>query len=88
MDVVPDFGGVAATEDIEQIVGALLTITLITSVLTLVISATIWAIAIAHGNHHAAARARTGALVALAASALAGAAAAWTMWLIDLGSGL
>ena len=88
VDVVPDFDGVAATEDLEQIIGALLTITLITAVLTLIISATIWALAIAHGNHHTAGRARTGTLVALAGAALAGAAAAWATWLIDLGSSL
>ncbi|SDU77184.1 DUF6112 family protein [Jiangella alkaliphila] len=88
VDVVPDFGGVAATEDLEQIIGALLTITIITAVLTLIASAAIWAIAVAHGNHQAAARARTGTLVALAAATLAGAAVAWTNWLIDLGSSL
>ncbi|SEE47804.1 DUF6112 family protein [Jiangella alba] len=86
--VVPDFGSVAATDDLEQIIGALLMITLITAVLTLIVSAVIWALAIAHGNHHTAARARTGTLVALAGAALAGAATAWTNWLIDLGAAL
>ena len=66
----------------------LLTIVLITAVLMLIVSAIMWAIAAANGNYSAAAKGRTGVLVALGTAVLAGAGVAWLNWLIDLGQQL
>ncbi len=88
MGVFPDFGGLGGISDLRAVVGALLTFVLIAAVLVLIISAIIWAIATAHGNHASAGKARTGVLVALGAAALAGSGVAWMNWLINLGQQL
>ena len=88
MDVFPDFGAVGAATELRQIVGALLMFVLITAVLMLIVCAIVWAIASAHGNHQTATRARTGLLVAVGATTLAGAGVAWLNFLLDVGSGL
>lgn len=85
MDVFPDFGGIGGIDDLRAVIGALLTFVLITSVLMLIVSAIIWAIAAANGNYNAAGKGRTGVLVALGTAILAGAGVAWMNWLIDLG---
>ena len=54
----------------------------------LIVCAIVWAIASAHGNHHAATRARTGLWVAVGAAALAGAGVAWLNFLVDVGTRL
>ena len=88
MDVFPDFGGVGGAADLRAIVGALLMFVLVTAVLMLIVCAIVWAIASAHGNHHAATRARTGLWVAVGAAALAGAGVAWLNFLLDVGTRL
>lgn len=88
MDVFPDFGGVGGAADLRAIVGALLMFVLVTAVLMLIVCAIVWAIASAHGNHHAATRARTGLWVAVGAAALAGAGVAWLNFLVDVGTRL
>ena len=88
MDVFPDFGGVGGAADLRAIVGALLMFVLVTAVLMLIVCAIVWAIASAHGNHHAATRARTGLWVAVGAAALAGAGVAWLNFLLDVGTQL
>lgn len=88
MDVFPDFGGVGGTTELRAIVGALLMFVLITAVLMLAVCAIIWAIASSTGNYQAATKARTGLLVALGASALAGAGVAWLNFLLDVGTQL
>ena len=88
MDVFPDFGGVGGAADLRSIVGALLMFVLVTAVLMLIVCAIVWAIASAHGNHHAATRARTGLWVAVGAAALAGAGVAWLNFLVDVGTRL
>lgn len=85
MDVFPDFDGLAGIDDLRAVIGALLTLVLITSVLMLIVCAIIWAIAAANGNSSAAGKGRTGVLVALGTAILAGAGVAWMNWLIDLG---
>jgi len=77
MDVFPDFGGIGGIDDLRAVIGALLTFVLITSVLMLIVSAIIWAIAAANGNYSAAGKARTGVLVALGAAIVAGGGVAW-----------
>lgn len=65
VDVFPDFDAVGGRDTIMQALGALLTVVLIFSVLMLLVSAIVWAVAAVHGNQQAASQARTGALVAL-----------------------
>ena len=88
MDVFPDFGAVGGASELKNVVGALLTFVLITAVLMMIISGVTWALASAHGNFHAATRARLGLWVACGAAALAGAGVAWVNFLLGIGSGL
>ena len=88
MDVFPDFGGVGGAAELRSIVGALLMFVLVTAVLMLIVCAIVWAVASAHGNHHAATRARTSLWVAVGAAALAGAGVAWLNFLLDVGTRL
>ncbi len=88
MDVFPDFGGVAGATELRSVVGALLMFVLIAAVLMLIVCAIVWAVSSAHGNYHAATRARTGLWVAVGAAALAGAGVAWLNFLLDVGTRL
>jgi hypothetical protein len=88
MDVFPDFGAVGGAEELQNIVGALLTFVLIISVLMMIITGVTWALASANGNFQTAVRARTGLWVACGAAALAGAGVAWVNFLIGIGSTL
>lgn len=81
----PDFDGLGGIDDLREVIGALLMFVLITSVLMLIVSAIVWAVAAANGNYSAAGKGRTGVLVALGAAVLAGGGVAWLNWLIDLG---
>lgn len=86
--IFPDFEALGGTETLRTVIGALLSLVLITSVLMLIVSAIVWAIATSNGNYRAAGKGRTGVLVALGAAVLAGAGMAWMNWLIDLGGRL
>ena len=88
MDVFPDFDGLGGIGDLRAVIGALLTFVLIIAVLMLIVSAIVWAIAAANGNHAIASKGRTGVLVALGAAVLAGGGVAWMNWLIALGDQL
>lgn len=88
MDVFPDFGGVGGSGELRSIVGALLMFVLIIAVLMLIVCATVWAVASAHGNYQAATKARTGLWVAVGAAALAGAGVAWLNFLLGVGAQL
>ncbi len=81
MNVFPDFDGLGGIGDLRAVIGALLTFVLI-------VSAIVWAIAAANGNHVMAGKGRTGVLVALGAAVLAGGGVAWMNWLIALGDQL
>ena len=88
MDVFPDFDGLGGIGDLRAVIGALLTFVLIVAVLMLIVSAIVWAIAAANGNHAIASKGRTGVLVALGAAVLAGGGVAWMNWLIAPGDQL
>ena len=88
MDVFPDFDGLGGIGDLRAVIGARLTFVLIVAVLMLIVSAIVWAIAAANGNHAIASKGRTGVLVALGAAVLAGGGVAWMNWLIALGDQL
>ncbi len=84
----PDFDVVAGATDLTEIVGALLTYGLLIAVLMLLVCAAGWALGSATGSWQAAARAKSGVLVALAGSVLLGGALGWANWLLDLGATL
>ena len=58
------------------------------AVLTLLVSATIWAVAAHTGNPYTAQKARIGVFVALGTAALAGAGIAWANFLLTIGDRL
>ena len=84
---MPDFGAVEGT-GLYTVVGALLTVALITAVATLITCGVWWAIALHSANWHQAARARFGVLLSLGGAALTGSAIALADWLMSLGIGL
>ena len=88
IDIDPNSSGLPGIDQLRIIVGAVMTVGLILSVLALIVSAIIWAIATAHGNYATASKGRTGVLVAVGAAALAGGGVAWMTWLLNLGQQL
>lgn len=88
MDIFPDFGAVGGAEELQSVVGALLTFVLIIAVLMMIISGVTWALASANGHFQTATRARIGLWVACGAAALAGGGVAWVNFLLDVGSTL
>ncbi|MCH3973634.1 DUF6112 family protein [Bifidobacterium tibiigranuli] len=88
MNVFPDFNGLTGIGRLRDVVGALLTITLIASVATLVVSGIVWAFGVSTGNYRLASRGRTGVLVALGVAVLAGGGVALLNWLIGIGNKL
>lgn len=88
MNVFPDFSGLTGIDGLRDVVGALLTITLIASVAALVVSGVAWAFGASSGNYQLASRGRTGVLVALGVAVLAGGGVALLNWLISVGDQL
>ena len=88
MDIFPAFGAVGGAEELQSIVGALLTFVLIIAVLMMITSGVTWALASANGNFQTATRARIGLWVACGAAALAGSGVAWVNFLLGVGSTL
>lgn len=87
-DVAPDFGAVNDVTELSEVVGALMTVTLIVAVLMLIVSAVIWAIAHTTGNYQNIARGKAGVLVAIGGGICAGGALAWLRFLLDTGGTL
>lgn len=83
--IAPNLGAVMSS-GLGDVVGALLTITLVVAVCLLIVCAVTWAIGTGSGAWQATARARAGVLVALGGATLAGGALAWTNWLLDTGA--
>ena len=88
MNVFPDFSGLTGIDGLRDVVGSLLTITLIASVAALVVSGVAWAFGASSGNYQLASRGRTGVLVALGVAVLAGGSVALLNWLIGVGDQL
>lgn len=88
MNIFPDFGSLTGIDSLRDVVGALLTITLIAAVAALVVSGIVWAFGISTGNYQLASRGRTGVLVALGVTVLAGGGVALLNWLIGVGDQL
>lgn len=87
-DVTPDFGAVAASGELGQIIGALMTIVLVFSVMMLLISAAAWAVSASAGNYQGASRGRMGVLVSVLTALIAGGGIAWANFLIATGESL
>ena len=88
IDIDPNGTGLPGIEQLRIIVGAVMTVGLILSVLALIVSAIVWAIATAHGNYATASKGRIGVLVSVGAAVLAGGGVAWMNWLLNLGQQL
>ncbi|KFI81933.1 DUF6112 family protein [Bifidobacterium psychraerophilum] len=88
MNVFPDFGGLSGIDSLKDVVGALLTITLIAAVAALVVSGVVWAFGVSTGNYRLASRGRTAVLVALGVAVMAGGGVALLNWLIGVGDQL
>lgn len=88
MNIFPDFGSLTGMDSLRDVVGALLTITLIAAVAALVVSGVAWAFGASSGNYQLASRGRTGVLVALGVAVLAGGGVALLNWLISVGDQL
>jgi steroid 5-alpha reductase family enzyme len=86
--VYPNIGAVGDQSTLVEVIGALLTITLIVACLMLIVCAAAWALAAAHGNYQSVTKARSGVLVALGGAALAGSGVAWMNFLLHLGNTL
>ena len=86
--VGPDFGAVGGASKLRAIVGALLTYSLIVSVLMVVVCAATWAIGSSNGSWQTASKGKVGLFVALGGAVLTGGALAWANWLLDLGATL
>lgn len=84
-EVSPDFGAVAAADELHAVIGALMTAVLILAVLMLIVSAVSWAIASATGNYQGLSRARMGVLISVLTAIAAGAGIAWANFLISTG---
>lgn len=83
--VHPNVNGVGGAAQLKAVIGALMMIVLIAAVLMIVVCSAAWAVSSSHGNYHAAAKARTGLLVAIGAAALDGAAITWMNFLLHIG---
>ncbi len=83
--VYPNFNGVGGADQLDTVIGALMTIVLVVAVLMMVACAAVWALASSHGNYQTAGKARAGLLVAIGAAALDGAGIAWMNFLLHIG---
>ena len=87
-NVTPDFGAVGASDELGQIIGALITLVLVLSVMMLLISAAAWAVSASAGNYQGAARGRMGVIVAVLTALIAGGGIAWANFLLATGEQL
>ena len=76
VNVQPNSTGLPGISELQNIVGALLTVALIASLAGLALSATLWAVANHSANPVLAGRGRTGVLVSFVAAGLTGGAVA------------
>ncbi|GAB4086384.1 hypothetical protein GCM10028784_30140 [Myceligenerans cantabricum] len=85
IDIDPNTDGLPGITQLEEIVGAIMTIGLILAVLALIVSAIVWAFGSNSSNPHLASRGKSGILIAAAAALLCGAAVALVNFGWDLG---
>ena len=73
INISPNSDGLPGIQQLRSIVGASMTIGLILAVLTLIISAIVWALGANSSNPHLAGRGKLGVLVAVGAAIVCGA---------------
>lgn len=88
IDVTPNTNGLPGIAQLQQVVGATMTVGLVLSVLALILAAIVWALGSNSSNPHMASRGKTGILVALGAAAVCGASVAAINFAWDLGQGI
>lgn len=88
MNISPNTTGLPGISELQNIVGALLTLGLIAAVAGLVLSAMVWAVASHSGNVHLVGRAKSGVLVSAAAAMLTGGAVALISFFSHAGAAL
>ncbi|MFV0433847.1 MAG: DUF6112 family protein [Leucobacter sp.] len=74
IDIDPNSSGLPGIDQLQLIVGAVITFGLILSVLALIISAVVWGFGANSSNPHLAGRGKVGVLISCAAAVLCGAA--------------
>jgi hypothetical protein len=73
IDIDPNSNGLPGISELQKIVGASMTVGLVLAVLSLIISAIVWALGANSSNPHLAGRGKLGVLVALGAAIVCGA---------------
>lgn len=76
ISITPNSTGLPGIAQLQQIVGAVMTVGLILSVLALIIAAIVWGFGASSSNPHLASRGKLGVLVACGAAIICGAAVA------------
>lgn len=74
IDITPNADGLPGIAQLQDVVGALMTVGLVLSVLAVIIAAIVWAFGANSSNPHLASRGKTGVLVGLGAALICGAA--------------
>jgi hypothetical protein len=85
ISIDPNDSGLPGIEQLNEIVGALMTVGLICAVLGMIISAIVWALGANSSNPQLAGRGKTGVLVALGAAIICGASVAAVTFFWDVG---
>ena len=88
VNVSPNTNGLPGINELQTLVGALLTVGLIAALAGLAISASLWAVGNHASNPHMSGRGKTGVLVSFVAAALTGGAVALINFFATAGSHL
>ncbi|WP_454857640.1 DUF6112 family protein [Promicromonospora soli] len=73
INIKPNADGLPGISELEDLVGAIMTVGLVLSVLAVIIAAIVWAFGANSSNPHMASRGKTGVLVGLGAALICGA---------------
>ena len=73
INIKPNADGLPGIPELEDLVGAIMTVGLVLSVLAVIIAAIVWAFGANSSNPHMASRGKTGVLVGLGAALICGA---------------
>lgn len=73
INIKPNTDGLPGIAELEDLVGAIMTVGLVLSVLAVIIAAIVWAFGANSSNPHMASRGKTGVLVGLGAALICGA---------------
>lgn len=85
INIDPNTSGLPGIDQLRTIVGAVMTIGLILSVLTLIVSAIVWGFGANSSNPHLASRGKIGVLVSCGAAVICGASVTLTNFFWNVG---